>query len=373
MITIKEIKSKVKNGKRISPEEALYLFQDCNLLDLGSLAQETRYRINPKKSVSYVIDTNLNYTNICDAYCSFCAFYRTDPSDPSSYTYSVDEMMSKITKAKQKGCTTILMQGGLNSKIPFSFYTEIVRRTVEEHPEVTPHFFSAPEIMKMCEVSGLTIKEVFIELKKAGQRTMPGGGSEILSNSVKAKISRFKPKNSVDQWTEVHKSAHDVGIYTTATMMYGHLEKDIEIIETLDHIRKVQDEAISKNKTARFTAFIPWSFKKDNTALGKKVAKEAGANQYLRIIALSRIFLDNIGHVQASWFSEGYKTGQIALSFGADDFGGTLFDENVMLSAGFYNRTSVDGIKKLINDAGFNAVQRTTEYDLIEETAGIRS
>jgi cyclic dehypoxanthinyl futalosine synthase len=135
----------------------------------------------------------------------------------------------------------------------------------------------------------------------------------------------------------------------------------------------VQDEAISKNKTARFTAFIPWSFKKDNTALGKKVIKEAGANQYLRIIALSRIFLDNIGHVQASWFSEGYKTGQIALSFGADDFGGTLFDENVMLSAGFYNRTSIDGIKKLINDAGFNAVQRTTEYDLIEETAGIRS
>tara|TARA_B100001758_G_C18184104_1_gene491037 strand:- start:10 stop:795 length:786 start_codon:yes stop_codon:yes gene_type:complete len=258
------------------------------------------------------------------------------------------------------------MQGGLNSDIPFKFYTEIVSRTVNEFPDITPHFFSAPEIMKMSEVSGLTVREVFLELKKAGQRTMPGGGSEILTNEIKSKISRFKPKNTVDQWTDVHRNAHEVGIYTTATMMYGHLEKDKDIIETLSHIRNVQDESI-ESKSARFTAFIPWSFKKDNTALGKKIKKEAGPNQYLRIIALSRLYLDNINHIQASWFSEGYKTGQIALSFGADDFGGTLFDENVMLSAGFYNRTSVEGIKKLINDAGFEATQRTTEYDLIEE------
>lgn len=365
---IKKISEKVNNGKRINQDEGVYLYKECDLLLLGLLAQKTRYRINSKKTVSYVIDTNLNYTNICDAYCSFCAFYRTDPNDPSAYTYSVDEMMKKIQQAKNRGCTTILMQGGLNNKIPFEFYTEIVSRTVKEFPEITPHFFSAPEIMKMSEISGLTIKEVLIKLKKAGQRTMPGGGSEILSNSIKSKISRFKPKNSVDQWTNVHKAAHDVGIYTTATMMYGHLETDEEIVETLDHIRLVQDEAKNNSKLAKFTAFIPWSFKKDNTALGKKIEKESGPNQYLRIIALSRLYLDNIGHIQASWFSEGYKTGQIALSFGADDFGGTLFDENVMLSAGFYNRTSVDGIRKLINDAGFDAVQRTTEYDLIEET-----
>ena len=199
---------------------------------------------------------------------------------------------------------------------------------------------------------------------------MPGGGSEILTNEIKSKISRFKPKNSVDQWTDVHRNAHEVGIFTTATMMYGHLEKDEDIIETLSHIRNVQDEAI-ESKPAKFTAFIPWSFKKDNTALGKKIKKEAGPNQYLRIIAISRIYLDNVNHIQASWFSEGYKTGQIALSFGADDFGGTLFDENVMLSAGFYNRTSVDGIKKLINEAGFEAVQRTTEYDLMEVTSKV--
>ena len=363
---LNQIKTKVFNNKRISDEEALYLYRDADLLSLGKLAQERRYKLVPNKAVSFVIDTNLNYTNICDAYCSFCAFYSTDPDDPSSYTYTVDEMIKKIKKARDKGCTTILMQGGLNSNIPFDFYTEIVSRTVKEFPDITPHFFSAPEIIKMTEVSGLTIKEVFQELKKAGQRTMPGGGSEILSNKIKSKISRFKPKNSVDQWTEVHKNAHDVGIHTTATMMYGHLENDEDIIETLRHIRSVQDEAID-SKPAKFTAFIPWSFKRDNTALGKKIKKEAGPNQYLRIIALSRLYLDNINHIQASWFSEGYKTGQIALSFGADDFGGTLFDENVMLSAGFYNRTSVEGIKKLINEAGFEATQRTTEYDLLEE------
>jgi cyclic dehypoxanthinyl futalosine synthase len=365
---IRKITEKIRSGERINFSEANYLYSEADLLTLGGLAQEIRFRINPKKSVSYVIDTNLNYTNICDAYCSFCAFYRTDPADPSSYTYSVDEMMKKIGKAKQKGCTTVLMQGGLNSKIPFNFYTEIVARTVKEYPGVTPHFFSAPEIMKMCEISGLSIKEVLKKLKRAGQRTMPGGGSEILSNSVKAKISRFKPKDSIDKWTEVHRTAHEVGIYTTATMMYGHIEKGPEIVETLDHIRNVQEESLKKNKLGRFTAFIPWSFKKDNTALGKKIKEEAGPNQYLRIIALSRVFLDNIKHIQASWFSEGYKTGQLALSFGADDFGGTLFDENVMLSAGFYNRTSTEGIRKLINDAGYDAVQRTTEYDLLETT-----
>ena len=174
---IESIKSKISNNGRISAEEALFLYKDVDLLTLGALAQERRFNLVPNKHVSFVIDTNLNYTNICDAYCSFCAFYRTDPSDPSSYTYTVDQMIDKIRKAREKGCTTILMQGGLNSNIPFDFYTEIVSRTVKEFPDITPHFFSAPEIMKMTEVSGLTIKEVFQELKKAGQRTMPGGGS----------------------------------------------------------------------------------------------------------------------------------------------------------------------------------------------------
>jgi CofH subfamily radical SAM domain protein len=200
----------------------------------------------------------------------------------------------------------------------------------------------------------------------AGQRTMPGGGSEILSNEVKAVISRFKPKDTVDQWTEVHIAAHEVGFKTTATMMYGHVEKDEHIVETLEHIRGVQDKALKNNNGGGFTAFIPWSYKRDNTALSKKVKEEAGANKYLRVIALSRIMLDNVPHIQASWFSEGKKTGQIALQFGADDFGGTLFDENVMLAAGFYNRTSTEEVKTMISEAGFTPVQRLTNYEIVK-------
>ena len=231
--------------------------------------------------------------------------------------------MEKIGRAADKGVTTVLMQGGLNSDLPLDYYTEMVSETVLRYPSVTPHYWSAPEIMKMCEVSGKSIREVMQALWDAGQRTMPGGGSEILSNRVKAEISRFKPKDTVDQWTEVHVEAHRVGFVTTGDeMMYGHVESDEDIIESLVHIRNVQDR--SAGEPGEFTAFIPWSYKRDNTALARKVAVEAGANRYVRLIALSRIFLDNVPHIQASWFSEGRKTGQIALQFGADDFGGTL-------------------------------------------------
>ena len=357
------IRKKINNQTRIGIEEGLYLLESASIYDLGNLANLVRNRINPNKTVTYVIDTNLNYTNICDAYCSFCAFYRTDPKDPSAYTYTVEEMMKKIGVAKEKGCTTVLMQGGLNNAIPFEYYKNMVSETVRLYPDVTPHYYSAPEIIKMSEVSKKSVKQVLIELKQSGQRTIPGGGSEILSNSIKSQISRFKPKNTVDQWTKVHSSAHEIGFMTTATMMYGHIEKPQHVIETLSHIRTVQDE--SEKKLGSFTAFIPWSYKKEHNALSKKVSIEAGPNQYLRIIALSRIFLDNIPHIQASWFSEGYSTGQMALHFGADDFGGTLFDENVMLAAGFYNRTSIDGIRSLINEAGFDDSQRTTEYTIV--------
>ena len=359
------IREKIVNNNRINFEEGLYLLEKVSIYDLGELANNIRRKTNPSKTVTFVIDTNLNYTNICDAFCSFCSFYRTDPKDPSAYTFSVEEMMKKIKKAKEKGCTTVLMQGGLNNELPFEYYKNMVSETLRLYPGITPHYFSAPEIMKMSEVSKKSIKQVLIELKKSGQRTIPGGGSEILSNSIKSQISRFKPKNSIDLWTNVHSIAHEVGFMTTATMMYGHIEEPKHIIETLSHIRKIQDD--SKNKPGSFTAFIPWSYKREHNPLSKKVLKEAGANQYLRIIALSRIFLDNIPHIQASWFSEGYSTGQMALHYGADDFGGTLFDENVMLAAGFYNRTTIDGIKSLINEAGFDASQRTTEYEIVEE------
>lgn len=366
---LKQITEKVFTGERITGEEGLWLMTEAELLDLAPLAEYWRQHHNSNNSVSYVVDTNLNYTNLCDAYCSFCAFYRTDPNDPSAYTYTVEQIMDKIERARMNGVRTVLMQGGLNSELQLDYYVEMVSETVKRFPDVAPHYWSAPEIVRMTEVSELNYEEVFEALWAAGQRSMPGGGSEILSNEVKAVVSRFRPKDTVDQWTEVHEAAHRVGFKTTATMMYGHVEKDRHVVESLEHIRRVQDLALANGNEGGFTAFIPWSYKKDNTALAKHVDEEAGPNQYLRIIALSRIMLDNVPHIQASWFSEGKKTGQIALRFGADDFGGTLFDENVMLAAGFYNRTTEDEVREMISEAGFSPIQRLTNYEIVEGSA----
>ena len=366
---LQQITKKVHASERITGEEGLWLMQEAELLDLAPLAEIIRQRHNPNKNVTYVVDTNLNYTNLCDAFCSFCAFYRTDPNDPSAYTYTVEQIMDKIERARKSGVRTVLMQGGLNSELQLDYYVKMVSETKKRFPDVTPHYWSAPEIVRMSEVSELNYEQVFQALYDAGQRSMPGGGSEILSNEVKATVSRFKPKDTVDQWTKVHEAAHKVGLESTATMMYGHVEKDHHIIESLEHIRNVQDLALKNENDGGFTAFIPWSYKKDNTALAKFVDEEAGPNQYLRIIALSRIMLDNVPHIQASWFSEGKKTGQIALRFGADDFGGTLFDENVMLAAGFYNRTTEDEVREMISEAGYSPIQRLTNYDLVEGSA----
>ena len=364
-INIEQIREKVDARERLSEAEGLYLARDAELLDLVPLAQAARNHHNPNNLVTYVVDTNLNYTNLCNAYCSFCAFYRTDPNDPSAYTYTVEQIMEKIGRAVKKGVTTILMQGGLNENLPLDYYLEMVRECRKRYPGVTPHFWSAPEIWQMADVSKKSLEEVFEALWEAGQFSMPGGGAEILTDKVRKELSRFHPKDTWQKWTDVHIAAHKVGFKTTATMMYGHIENDEDIVESFVHIRDVQDLALKNGNDGGFTAFIPWSYKRENTALGKQVAREAGPNSYLRIIALSRLMLDNVPHIQASWFSEGKKVGQTALHFGADDFGGTLYDENVMLAAGFYNRTTEDEIQSLISDVGFVAAQRLTNYDVV--------
>ena len=355
---LEHIRAKVQEGERVTGEEGLYLLRHASLLDLAPLAQTLRYRHNPERVVTFVVDTNLNYTNVCDAYCTFCAFYRTEKS-PESYTHPIDKMMEMMGEAASKGVTTVLLQGGLNPKLPLEYYVDLVHETRCRFPQIHPHFFSAPEIMKMSQVSDHSVREVLQELQSAGLKTIPGGGSEVLSNRVKHKLSRLFPKGKVDDWTVVHREAHSLGYRTTATMMYGHLEEDEDIIEHLEHVRALQDE------TGGFTAFIPWSYKAENTALASRVKRLAGPNQYLRMIALSRIYLDNFQHIQASWFSEGKKTGQVALHFGGDDFGGTLFDENVMQEAGFYNRTTVEEVTDIIRDAGFVPAQRTTLYEIL--------
>jgi cyclic dehypoxanthinyl futalosine synthase len=356
-MSIDYIYSKSRAGERLTREEGVALLREGELLELGATAEEIRYRKNPEPRVTFVVDTNPNYTNICNVDCIFCAFYRHD-GEEGEYTYSVDHMIQKFKESAQKGVTTVLLQGGVNPKLPFDYYLEMVRRTRAEVPEVHPHFFSTSEIRGMAEVSGLPVREVLRQLKEAGLSTIPGGGAEILADRVKRKISN-KKGSSVD-WLEVMREAHLLGYKTTATMMYGHLETDEDIIEHLEVIRQLQDE------TGGFTAFIPWSFKPGNTPLEKIIPTYATPTRYLQMLAISRIYLDNFPHIQASWFSEGKKIGQVALHFGADDFGGTLVEENVHAAANFVNKTSTDEVISLIRESGFVPAQRTTLYEILK-------
>ncbi len=355
--TFEVVRDKVLAGERVDRADGLFLLAEASLLDLGQLAGEVRRKRHPESIVTFVIDTNPNYTNVCNVDCTFCAFYRS-PGHDEAYTHSVEEMLELIGRSAEKGVTTVLMQGGVNSELPLDYYLELVRAVRKRYPQVTPHFWSAVEIEGMAAVSGLSLQEVLRALKDAGQTTLPGGGAEVLSERVRKKISH--KKNLTESWLDVHREAHALGFRSTATMMYGHVETPEDIVEHFEAIRSLQDEH------GGFTAFVPWSFKPGNTPLVKKIPRHAGPNQYLRMLAASRIYLDNFDHIQASWFSEGKKTGQVALHWGADDFGGTLFEENVHAATGFVNKTSTDEIKTLIREAGFRPAQRTTLYEILE-------
>ncbi len=347
--------SKIRNGERITKEEGLFLLRNAELLDLADLANEIRFKKNPAPQVTFVVDTNPNYTNICDIDCIFCAFYR-HPGDKGEYTYSVEQMIRNFKQSAAKGVTTVLLQGGVNPALPFEYYLEMIRRTIAEVPEIYPHFYSTSEILGMVQVSGLSLQQVLKNLWDAGLRSIPGGGAEILSDRVKKKISN--KKGTSEDWLTVMREAHKIGYKSTATMMYGHLETDEDILTHLDSVRALQDEHQG------FTAFVPWSFKPGNTPLEKIIPHYATPTRYLQMIAFSRIYLDNFPHIQASWFSERKKTGQIALHFGADDFGGTLLEENVHAAANFVNKTNTDECIQMIHESGFDAAQRGTLYDI---------
>jgi cyclic dehypoxanthinyl futalosine synthase len=355
------IAAKIERGERLSTAEGVHLLTDAPLLELGALAHEVRTRRTDPAIVTYVIDTNPNYTNACTVDCHFCAFYRK-PGHAEVYTYDVEGVMQMMAAADRLGATTVLLQGGLNPEIPWGFYPTIVREARRRYPHITPHFFSAPEIHQMAEVSGLTIRGVLDALFAAGQKTLPGGGAEILATRVRKRIS--VKKGGPEAWLDVHREAHRAGMRSTATMMYGHVESDAEIVEHFDWIRALQDE------TGGFTAFVPWSYKRGNTPMEAKVKHVAGASRYLRVLAAARLYLDNFDHIQASWFSEGKKTGQIALHFGADDFGGTLYEENVHLATGHVNKTTVAELETLIRESGFTPAQRTTLYEILRVAPG---
>ena len=352
-----DVRDKALSGKRLDREDGRWLLTEAPLLEVGAVAAEARYARIPEKVVTFVIDSNPNYTNVCITDCQFCAFYRK-PGDKEAWTLTVDEVLAKIEFAASKGATTVLLQGGHNPALPLDYYLTLVRETRRRFPQITPHFFTASEIRTMADVASLAFEDVLDQLWEAGQRTIPGGGAEVLSERVRKRIE--PKKGGPEAWLSVHRAAHARGFKSTATMMYGHVDQTDDLLDHLDAIRTLQDEH------GGFTAFVPWSFKPGNTLLEKWIKHYKGPNAYLRMLAVSRLYLDNFPHVQASWFSEGKQAGQVALHFGADDWGGTLFEENVHKAADYVNTITVDEIVTLIREAGFTPAQRTTEYEILQ-------
>jgi cyclic dehypoxanthinyl futalosine synthase len=345
---------KVIAGSRINDEEYMVLAQDADLYRLGFLADSIRRRKHPENLVTYVIDRNINYTDICISACKFCAFFKT-PEDKQGYLLSFSELADKIRETQDLGGTQILLQGGLHPDQPLEYYEEMVRfmKTTGIHV----HGFSPPEICHFANLSGKPIREVLRRLIAAGLDSIPGGGAEILSNRVRQLVA--PRKCNADQWLEVMEEAHRQGLRTSATMMFGHVETREERLEHLRRLRDLQD------RTGGFTAFIPWPFQPGHTHLAE--IEKTSAVEYLRMLALARIYLDNFDNIQASWVTQGPKVAQLSLSFGANDFGSTMIEENVVAAAGVSFRLSEQEIRRLVEDAGFQPAQRLMDYRLVQE------
>ncbi|OAQ20013.1 cyclic dehypoxanthinyl futalosine synthase [Thermosulfurimonas dismutans] len=347
-----ELIDKVLSGERLHKEEALELFS-ADFFLLGELAREVRRRLHPEPIVTYIVDRNINYTNICVSGCKFCAYYRS-PEEAGGYVLSFEELARKIEETLALGGYQILLQGGLNPELPFSFYEEMLSFIKERFPEIHVHAFSPPEIVYFSKISGLSIEETLKRLIAAGLDSIPGGGAEILVDRVRNRIS--PNKCSAEEWLKVMRIAHNLGLKTTATMMFGHIETLEERVEHLLKIRELQDE------TGGFTAFIPWPFQPGNTQLS---VPKATPVEYLKTLAVSRIVLDNVPNIQASWVTQGPKVAQVALEFGANDFGSTMIEENVVAATGVSHRLSEDEIQRLIRDAGYEPRRRRMDYSLV--------
>jgi cyclic dehypoxanthinyl futalosine synthase len=336
----------------ISTEEALDLFRSDDLIGIGMAANEVRRKKTDPRVATYQIDRNINYTNFCTEYCSFCAFYRPLGSK-EGYLLSFESIYQKIEEMIELGGTGILLQGGLHPDLRIEYYENLLRSLKERFPRVHLHCFSAPEILCIAEVSGLSVRDTIARLMAAGLDSIPGGGAEILDDEIRARISRLKC--TVDEWVEMHRIAHSLGLRTTATMMFGCGEEYRHRVNHLETVRRIQEE------TGGFTSFIPWMFAPENTPLGKKVP-EATAFDYLKTLAISRLYLDNIDHIQSSWLTPGIKICQLGLQFGADDVGSILIEENVVFAAGVRNRTNEAELRRIIFDAGYTPAQRDTLY-----------
>lgn len=351
---LSEIHDKVINNERLSFEEGLHLFEKADLLELGSLANFVRQQKHPKPMVTYIIDRNINYTNFCVAKCDFCAFY-ADLGSEDGYILSKDEIASKIKETLELGGTQILMQGGLHPKLKIDYFEDLFQFIRTQFPTIRIHSLSPAEISYIAKISGLTLETTLQRLKDAGLASIPGGGAEILVDEVRKKLNAYKTKS--DEWLHVMETAQNMGMKTTATMMFGHVETVAHRLEHLIKIRDLQD------KTQGFTAFIPWTYQPENTKLG---GEKTTAYDYLKTLSISRIMLDNVPNVQVSWVTMGAKIAQIALQFGGNDFGSLMIEENVVAAAGIHFRMSLDEIKRIITDAGYVPHQRDMEYNLLD-------
>ncbi len=340
--------------KRLDFEEALDLYTNETLLNLGAMAHGVRSYLHPESKVTYVVDRNINYTNICSSGCLFCAFFRAK-GDPDSYVLSRDELRKKIEETLALGGTQILLQGGMHPDLGISYYEDLLG-FIKESFHIHIHGFSPPEICFLADKENLSIEEVLTRLINAGLGSIPGGGAEILVDRVRKRIS--PNKCSAEQWLKVMEVAHGLGLRTTATMMFGHIETLEERLLHLFKIRELQD------RTGGFTAFIPWTFQPHNTRLH---VRKATAAEYLRTVAISRLVLDNIANIQASWVTQGAKIAQTALFFGANDMGSTMIEENVVAAAGTSFRLSREEMVRLIETAGFKAQQRDTFYNELSQ------
>jgi cyclic dehypoxanthinyl futalosine synthase len=355
-----ELTNRVLAGERISAPEALELYHRP-LETLGVLANARRdlakdrsYEERGREIVTYIIDRNINYTNVCNVYCKFCAFYRTE-KDGDHYVLSREQLDQKLDELSAAGGVQILMQGGHHPTLSFDWYIDLLRHIREKYPHINIHGFSPPELQHFAQLFDMPLRELLSQFKEAGLGSIPGGGGEILVDRVRDRISPLKCNS--DAWLEVMQTAHELGLSSSATMMFGHVET---IEDRIEHLQRLRDQ---QDKSGGFTAFICWTFQPENTVL--KVKQRTGVSEYLRTQALARIFLDNFPNVQSSWVTQGPDIGQVALKFGANDFGSVMMEENVVSSAGTTFRLNAGQIEALIRDAGYEPRRRNNWYELL--------
>ena len=352
---IQQILDKALAGERLTSEDATNLLESNDFVRIGLAAHEIRMRKNPTDIVTYIIDRNINYTNVCNVVCTFCAFYRR-PGKPETYVHSIEEICSRIDETIELGGTGVLMQGGLHPDFNIEWYENLLSTLHAKYPKFQLHCFSPPEIHNISLISKLDYVTIMQRLKNAGLNSMPGGGGEILDDEVRLRVST---KCNTQEWLDVMRAVHKVGLKSTATMMFGIGDNVSHRVKHLQRIRDVQDE------TGGFTAFIPWTFQRENTALGRKITEEPTGIDYLKMLAVSRLFLDNVQHIQASWLTQGIRLGQASLRFGADDMGSIMIEENVVSAAGANNEANEKDLRYQILEAGFIPQQRDILYKYI--------